>query len=96
MKVASLPAVPIEPEFIAELVGVLSETETIGSFIEQAVRGAVRYRRAQAVFQDRGQAAWQEYLQTGQSRSATEVFDQIQGRLDARRRGLASGGLSED
>jgi hypothetical protein len=88
MKSATLPAVRIEPELRNELEAVLSETETISSFVEHAVRGAVNYRRTQAEFLARGEQAWQEYQRTGQSRLAGEVFDRIQNRIDARRQEL--------
>lgn len=88
MKSATLPAVRIEPELRTELEAVLGETETISAFVEQAVRGAVNYRRTQAEFLARGEQAWEEYRRTGQSRSAAEVFDRIQGRVDARRQQL--------
>ena len=88
MKSATLPAVRVEPELRSELESVLGETETISTFVEQAVRGAVNYRRAQAEFLARGERAWQEYQHTGQSRPASEVFDRIQERIDARRREL--------
>lgn len=48
----------------------------------------VNYRRIQAEFLARGEGAWQEYQRTGQSRPAAEVFDRIQGRIDARRQAL--------
>jgi hypothetical protein len=88
MKSATLPAVRIEPELRNELEAVLSETETISSFVEHAVRGAVNYRRTQAEFLARGEQAWQEYQRTGQSRPAGEVFDRIQNRIDVRRQKL--------
>lgn len=75
MKSATLPAVHVELEFRMELEGVLSETETVSAFVEHAVRGAVNYRRTQAEFQARGEFAGQDYLRTGQSHLAAEVFD---------------------
>jgi hypothetical protein len=38
-----------------------------------------------ADFLVRGEKAWQEYLRTGQSRSASEVFRAVQVRIEARR-----------
>lgn len=83
---ASLPAVPVEPEFREELEEVLHENESISDLIEHAVRRAVNYRRMQARFLARGEQAWLEYQRTGQSRSVDEVFDRIQELIDARRR----------
>ena len=83
-----MAAVSVEAQFIAELEAVLDETETIESFVEQAVRGAVNYRRTQAEFLARGEDAWQEYLRTAQSSSSGEVFDRIRVRIEARRQQL--------
>ena len=88
MKSATLPAVRVESELRNDLEAVLNETETISSFVEQAVRGAVNYRRTQAEFLARGEQSWQEYLRTGESHPASEVFDRIQDRINARRRQL--------
>lgn len=57
-------------------------------FVEQAILGAVACRRTQAEFLDHGELAWQEYRRTGQSRTAADVFDWIQSRMDARRQEL--------
>lgn len=88
MKTATLPAVRVEPELRRELEAVLGSTESISAFVEDAVRGAVNYRRAQAEFLARGERAWQEYQRSGVSRPAGEVFDRIQSRIDERRRVL--------
>lgn len=88
MKSATLPAVRVELALRTELEAVLGDTETISAFVEQAVRSAVNYRRTQAEFLARGEQAWQEYQNSGQSRPAGEVFDRIQKRIDARRQAL--------
>ena len=88
MKSATLPAVRVELQLRNDLEAVLSKTETISAFVEQAVRSAVNYRRTQAEFLARGEQAWQEYQRAGHSRSAGEVFDRMQNRIDARRQEL--------
>jgi hypothetical protein len=88
MKSATLPAVHVEPEFQAELESVLGEAETVSAFVEQAVRGAVKYRRTQGEFLARGEQAWREYQLNGESRPACEVFDRAQKLIDARRQEL--------
>jgi hypothetical protein len=88
MKSATLPSICVTLELRNELEAVLGEAETIERFIEQAVRGAVSYRRTQAEFLDRGERAWQEYLHTGGSSPAGDVFERIQNRIDARRHEL--------
>lgn len=86
MKSSTLPAVRVDSDLRNDLEGVLGEAETISSFVEQAVRSAVNYRRTQAEFLARGEQAWQAYLRTGVSKPAGEVFDGIQERIEARRR----------
>lgn len=88
MKSSTLPAVRIEPELRAELEAVLNAEETISTFVADAVRRAVDFRRVQSDFQARGEAAWQGYLRTGVSHPVEEVFDRMQARIDARRREL--------
>ena len=90
MKTSTLPAVRVEPELRAQLEAVLGEEETISTFVADAVRRAVDFRRVQADFHARGEAAWQEYLRTGVSHQVDEVFDRVQARIDARRRELQS------
>lgn len=51
MKSCTLPAVRVEPELRAELEAVLGEEETISTFVADAVRRAVDFRRVQT---DRG------------------------------------------
>ena len=75
MKSSTLPAVRVEPELRAEL---------------EAVRRAVDFRRVQADFHARGEAAWQRHLQTAESRPVDEVFDRVQARIDAQRNALNS------
>jgi len=88
MKSSTLPAVRIEPELRSELESVLTDAETISSFVERAVRDAVNYRRVQAEFLSRGEKAWQEVQRTGGSIPADEVFDRIEKRIEVRRRQL--------
>lgn len=90
MKSATLPAVRVEQELRNELEAVLGESETLSGFVEQAVRGAVNYRRTQMEFLARGEQAWQEYQVTGQSVPAAKVFERIQERIDLRRQELTA------
>lgn len=88
MKSSTLPAVRVESELREDLESVLADKETISSFVEQAVRGAVNYRRAQADFLARGERAWQNYRKTGVSIPADEVFARLEKRIEARRQEL--------
>ena len=88
MKSSALLAVRVEPALRQELESVLTEHETISSFVEQAVRSAVSYRRAQSDFLARGEQASQTYLQTGASIPADEVFARLENRIKAHRQEL--------
>ena len=88
MKTSTLPVVRVEPELRTQLEAVLNENETISTFVADAVRQAVDFRRVEAGFHARGDAAWQDYERDGISRPANEVFDRLQDRINARRRSL--------
>ena len=88
MKSAIIPQVRVEPELRAELEAVLRQGESLSEFVEASVRNAVEFRRAQARFHERGQAAWEHYRSTGLSVPAHEVLASLQAKLDARRKQL--------
>ena len=88
MKSSTLPAVRVEPELRIQLEAVLRENETISTFVADAVRQAVDFRRVEADFSARGDAAWQQYQRDGVARPANEVFDRLQDRINARRKSL--------
>lgn len=88
MKTSTLPVVRVEPELRTQLEAVLKENETISTFVADAVRQAINFRRVEAGFHARGDAAWQHYERDGISRPANEIFDRLQDRIDARRRSL--------
>lgn len=88
MKSAVIPQVRVEPELRAELEAVLHEGETLSGFVEASVRSAVDFRRVQARFHERGQAAWEHYQATGESKPAADVLRKLQAKLDARRKQL--------
>lgn len=88
MKTAILPQVRVEPQLRADLEAVLREGETLSDFLETTVRKAVDYRRMQAEFGDRADAAWARFQQTGAAVPAEEVVSEMRTRLEARRREL--------
>jgi hypothetical protein len=88
MKTAILPQVRVQPELRADLEAVLRKGETLSEFVEATVRSAVEYRRVQAEFLARGEAAWQEYRRTGASHPAKQVIGELRGMLDAKRKQL--------
>ncbi len=63
----------------------LRKGETLSEFIEDTVRSAARYRRAEAEFHARGEAAWQEYARTGVAHPADQVTEEMRERLKVRR-----------
>lgn len=88
MKSAILPQVRIEPELRAELKPLLRDGESLAGFTEDSVRSAVAYRRAEAEFYARGEAAWQAYSRTGVAHPAGEVIGEMRQRLESRRKQL--------
>lgn len=72
----------------AELESVLREGESLSEFIETTVRSAVEFRRMQAEFHARGEAAWRRYQRTGESYPASQIVDELRDMLEARRRQL--------
>jgi len=88
MKSAVIPQIRVEPELRAQLEAVLRQDESLSSFVEASVRSAVEFRRVQDDFHARGEAAWQEFLRTGESVPADQVLAKLQTKLDARRKQL--------
>ena len=88
MKTAIIPQVRVEPQLRADLEDVLREGETLSDFLEATVRQAVEYRRMQAEFDARADAAWARFQQTGAAVPAEEVVAEMRARLEARRREL--------
>ena len=90
MKTADLPSVLVEADFLDELESVLTEGETLASFVEASIRATVeRRRRVQAEFIARGLRSRDEARRTGEYVAADVVFDGLQRKLDAARARLA-------
>ncbi|KQP12495.1 YlcI/YnfO family protein [Pseudorhodoferax sp. Leaf267] len=85
MKTAVIPQVRVDPGLRADLETVLVPGETLSEFVEASVRRAVEVRRAQAHFQARGQAAWENYERSGVAVPGDAVLARLQAKLDARR-----------
>lgn len=88
MKTAIIPQVRVEPSLRTELESVLREGETLSEFVESTVRDAVAFRRDQALFHARGEAAWQAYQETETAIPAEQVLDELHDMLDAKRQAL--------
>lgn len=90
MKTATIPPIRIEESFRAEIESVLAEGETISGLAEAALRRAVEYRKVQAAFHGRGEQALEEARRTGVTYTHDEVFANLRGRVEQRRRSLAT------
>jgi len=88
MKTAVIPQVRVEPELRSDLESVLRKGETLSEFVEATVRSAVEYRRMQAEFHARGEAAWQQYQRTGASVPAGQVTQELRDMLESKRKEL--------
>lgn len=88
MKSAVIPQVRVEPELRTDLESVLREGESLSEFVEATVRSAVAFRRTQAEFHARGEAAWQAYQRGGVAHSSDQVLDELREKLQARRAAL--------
>lgn len=88
MKTAILPKVHVQLQLRADFESVLREGETLSDFLEATVRQAVSYRRLQAEFDDRAEAAWARFQQTGAAEPAAAVVAEMRDMLNARRQVL--------
>ena len=88
MKTSLLPPVRVSEELRAAAESVLADGETLSGFIQQSVERAVEYRRVQADFYARGQAALKHYRRTGISHPAADVVAGLQTKLDRKRKQL--------
>lgn len=89
MKTASIPSVPVEPEFLAEIESVLAEGESLAEFVEAAVRASLERRRVQAEFIARGLRSRDEAKRTGDYVDAADVVAGLQDKLDDARARLS-------
>jgi hypothetical protein len=89
MRSATFPPIRVEPEVRAEVEAVLREGESLTQFIEQAVVSAAAWRRVQAEFVNRGEAAIERWKQEGGGRTVDEVMAGLQTRLDDAKRRAA-------
>ncbi len=89
MRSATFPPIRVEPEVRAEVEAVLREGESLTQFIEEAVVAAAAWRRTQAEFVHRGEAAIERWKKEGGGHSVDEVLAGMQRRLDDARRRLA-------
>lgn len=86
MRSATFPPIRVRPEVRAEVEAVLREGESLTQFIEEAVTSAAAWRRSQAEFVARGEAAIARWKREGGGQSADDVMASLQARLDDARR----------
>jgi hypothetical protein len=86
MRSATFPPIRVEPEVRAEVEAVLREGESLTQFIEEAVVAAAAWRRTQAEFVARGEAAIKRWKREGGGQSVDEVMNDLQRRLDEAKR----------
>ena len=84
MKTAVIPQVRVEPELRAELDSVLQPGETLTEFVETSVRRAIEFRRVQADFTARCDAALAAYERTGISIPSDVVLSKLEAKVAAR------------
>jgi len=92
MKSASLPAVPVDPALRDAVEAALEPGESVGEFIEGAVREHVRAREeARAAFLADALTGQKEARRTGVYHELDDVLRELEGMLDdARRRKTAT------
>lgn len=88
MKTSTLPPVRVSEDLRNAVESVLADGESLSGFIQQSVERAVEYRRVQAAFHERGQAAFEHYKRTGISHSVDEVVAGLHAKLERRRKQL--------
>ncbi len=86
MKSSSFPSLRVEPELREAAESVLRDGETLSGLIETSVRETIQRRRVQEEFIARGLRAREDAERTGIDHSAESVHEELQRRLEARRK----------
>jgi len=90
MRTAVLPPVEVESELLDALESVLTDGETVASFVEAAVRASVERRmRARTEFVARARRSRDDARRTGHYVDADVVIAGLQRKLDAARSRIA-------
>ena len=92
MKTATFPSLRVDAELREAAEGVLRDGETLTALIESAVRETIHRRRVQAEFVARGLAASDDAKRSGHYHAASDVHDELQRKLDKRRKELLGEG----
>ena len=91
VETALLPSVQVEPDLLDALESVLTDGESVASFVEAAVRAGVeRRRRSRVEFISRGLRSRDEACRTGEYVDSDVVIEGPQCKLNAARARAAS------
>ena len=86
MKTATIPALRVEPKLREAAQSVLTNGETLSSFVEESLRANIERRKYQQDFIARGLASRDEAKRTGEYYSAESVLaeldDILNGKID--------------
>ncbi len=77
MKTATIPALRVEPKLREAAESVLSEGETLSSFVEESLRANIERRLLNQAFISRGIASRDEARQTREYYSADSVLAEL-------------------
>lgn len=82
MKTSTIPPLRVTADFRNDAESVLHEGETLSSFVEEALRKQIEYRKFQQAFIARGLQARERAKSTGQYASKNEVMDSLRSILN--------------
>jgi len=83
MKTATIPPLRVTADFRLDAESVLHEGESLSSFVEEALRKQIEYRKSQQAFISRGLMARDKAKSTGQYASKNEVMESLNAILNA-------------
>jgi predicted transcriptional regulator len=86
MKNSTLPSLRVDSQLREAAQSVLREGETLSALLETAIRETIHRRQQQDAFIARGLTASNDAQTTGVYYAAKSVHDELQSRLDAKRR----------
>jgi hypothetical protein len=82
MKTATIPALRVEPQLREAVENVLSEGETLSSFVEEALRSNIARRQHEQTFIARGMLSREQALQNQEYYSAESVLAELSDMLN--------------
>jgi hypothetical protein len=82
MKTATIPPLRVTADFRNDAESVLHDGETLSSFVEEALRKQIEFRKSQKAFIARGLRARDNAKTSGQYTSKREVMDSLRSILN--------------